>query len=114
MATVRKRAEFGMERPGFRFNGKADGDTNASFIYVDIEPGVKVQLHRHLYDEIFVILDGEATFQAGGEVIRVEAGDVVISPAGEAHGFENTGNVRLRQLDIHVTDRIEQENLEFE
>ncbi|MEJ7838359.1 MAG: cupin domain-containing protein [Thermomicrobiales bacterium] len=103
-----------MKRPGFRFDGQADGDTSVSFIYVDIEPGVKVRLHRHLYDEIFVILDGEATFRAGGDVVEVEAGDVVISPAGEAHGFENTGTVRLRQVDIHVTDRIEQENLEDE
>lgn len=114
VATVRKRAEFGMDRPGFKFDGQADGGTNASFIYVDIEPGVKVRLHRHQYDEIFVILDGTATFRAGGEVIEVEAGDVVISPAGEAHGFENTGAVRLRQVDIHATDRIEQENLEDE
>lgn len=103
MATVQK---LGANTKGFDFNGRVDGNTSVSFISVDMEPGGKVRLHRHEYDEIFVILEGTATFRAGGETIGVTAGDVVISPAHEAHGFENTGTVRLRQIDIHVAEQI--------
>jgi mannose-6-phosphate isomerase-like protein (cupin superfamily) len=44
----------------------------------------------------------------------VRAGDIVAIPAGEPHGFVNSGNVRLRQINIHVSPRFVTEWLEPE
>jgi mannose-6-phosphate isomerase-like protein (cupin superfamily) len=93
------------------------GDEHAlavSFIFIDAPPGQSVSLHRHAYDEIFVVQEGEATVLTGSEERLVRAGDIVAIPAGEPHGFVNSGNVRLRQINIHVSPRFVTEWLEPE
>ena len=48
------------------------------------------------------MLEGRARL-IGGQEREVGAGDVVIIPAGEPHGFVNVGEGPLRQVDIHVS-----------
>lgn len=69
------------------------------------------QLHRHPYDETFVMLEGKARFEADGETIDAIAGEIVIVPAGAAHRFTNVGEVPLLQVSIHPSERIIQEDL---
>jgi mannose-6-phosphate isomerase-like protein (cupin superfamily) len=76
-----------------------------SIIVVDASPGSGPRLHRHPYEEVFVIQDGTVTFTAGDEAIQAKAGQVVIVPGGLPHKFVNTGEDRLRQVDIHASDR---------
>ena len=76
-----------------------------SIIVVDAPPGTGPRLHKHPYQEIFVIQNGTATFTAGDETIKVEGGQVVVVPAGVPHRFVNSGTGRLRQVDIHASDR---------
>jgi mannose-6-phosphate isomerase-like protein (cupin superfamily) len=57
--------------------------------------------HAHPYTEFFVIEDGAARFQVGGEVIEAGRGDVVIVPADVTHSFVNPGSEPLRQTAIH-------------
>jgi len=33
----------------------------------------------------------------------VSAGDIVVIPAGQVHGFVNSGEGRLQQIDIHAS-----------
>ena len=87
------------------FEGYAQGGTAISLIFVDAEPGRGPALHRHDYDEVFVVEEGEATMTAGDKQIVVGAGDIVVVPAGMPHGFVNSGRGRLRQLDIHLNER---------
>ena len=56
--------------------------------------------------------EGNATFTAGEETIDVSGGQVVVVPAGMAHKFVNSGEERLRQVDIHASDRFVTEWLE--
>ncbi len=49
--------------------------------------------------------EGTATFTAGNDVIEVRAGQVVVVPAGVAHKFVNSGTGRLRQVDIHASEK---------
>jgi mannose-6-phosphate isomerase-like protein (cupin superfamily) len=79
-------------------------DANISFIVVDAPPGGGPKLHRHPYEEVFVVQEGSATFTAGEETIEV-GGQVVVVPAGVAHKFVNSGAGRLRQVDIHASER---------
>ena len=93
------------------FQGYRHG-AGVSFIVVDAPPDGGPKLHRHPYEEVFVVQEGVATFTAGAEVIEVKGGQVVVVPAGVAHKFVNSGAGRLRQVDIHASDRFVTEWLE--
>ena len=79
--------------------------TGASLIFVNAEPGRGASLHRHDYDEIFVVLEGEATMLGGEDGLKLYGGDVAVVPAGQPHGFVNSGDGALRQIDIHLSPR---------
>jgi len=81
----------------------AEHGLDVTLLFVDAEPGRGPALHRHPYPEIFITLEGEATFTVEGETLEVRAGDIVVAHAGEAHGFVNSGTGPLRQVDIHVS-----------
>jgi mannose-6-phosphate isomerase-like protein (cupin superfamily) len=85
---------------------------NVSLIVVDAPPGGGPRLHRHPYEEIFVVQEGTATFTAGDGKIEAKGGQVVVVPAGVPHKFVNSGTERLRQVDIHASDRFLTEWLE--
>jgi quercetin dioxygenase-like cupin family protein len=87
----------------------ADHGADVCLIFVDAPPGHGPSLHRHPYEEVFVVQEGEATFTADGEERVVRAGEVVIVPAGVAHSFVNAGDGPLRQLDIHLSPRFDTE-----
>jgi mannose-6-phosphate isomerase-like protein (cupin superfamily) len=81
-------------------------------IVVDSSPGEGPRLHRHPYEEIFVVHEGEATFTLGDEQIVAKPGDVLVAPAGTPHKFVNSGSGGLRQVDIHVSPAFDTEWLE--
>jgi mannose-6-phosphate isomerase-like protein (cupin superfamily) len=83
-----------------------------SIIVVDAPPGSGPRLHRHPYEEVFVIQNGTATFTAGDETIEANAGQVIIVPRSVPHKFVNTGPGRLHQVDIHASDQFITEWLE--
>ena len=85
------------------FEGDDHGEAGVSFILVDAEPGRGPSLHRHPYAEVFIVQEGRATFFVDEEQHEVTAGQVVVVPAGRAHGFVNSGDGPLRQIDIHAS-----------
>lgn len=80
--------------------------------YGNDEPGTGPVLHVHPYDEVFVVQTGRARFFVGDEVIDAEAGETVMGPAGVPHRFINLGPGRLQTIDIHLSPRWIQTNLE--
>jgi mannose-6-phosphate isomerase-like protein (cupin superfamily) len=94
------------------FVGAEHGEVPFSVILVHSQPGVGPKVHRHPYPEVFIVESGQATFQIGDESIVVEGGNVVVSPAGEAHGFVNSGTGELRLTAIHGSGRFSTEWLE--
>ena len=96
---------------GFEATGEKTGAA-VSVIAVDAAPGQGPRVHRHPYEEVFVVLEGEATFTLGEEERIVRAGDVVVAPPGVAHRFVNSGRSRLRQVDVHLSRRFVTEWLE--
>ena len=83
----------------------ADHDVPFSVILVHSRPGAGPKLHRHPYPEMFIVEYGRATFRIGDATVVVDEGHVVVSPAGEAHGFTNTGSGELRLVAIHGAPR---------
>jgi len=95
-----------------RFEGAGHGGVPVSAFLVDGAPGAGPRLHRHPYDEVFVLHEGEATFTVGGVELVARAGQMVIAPRQVPHRFRNTGAGRLRMTAIHPSDRVSQEWLE--
>jgi mannose-6-phosphate isomerase-like protein (cupin superfamily) len=49
--------------------------------------------------------EGRATCIAGDKQREVKAGDIIVIPAGTPHSFINSGDVPLRQIDIHASPK---------
>jgi mannose-6-phosphate isomerase-like protein (cupin superfamily) len=98
------------------YRGSINGEALATQItvltYGNDEPGTGPVLHVHPYDEVFVIQQGRARFFVGDQTIDAEAGETVLGPAGLPHRFINLGPGRLQTLDIHLSPRWIQTNLE--
>ena len=94
--------------------GYLHGETPASLIFFEGPPGSGPSLHRHPYAEIFVLLEGQATFTLGETTVDATGGQILIAPAGVAHRFVNSGSTPLRQIDIHLNDRFATEWLQEE
>src|SRR5438309_6688269 len=85
------------------FEGYLYGDTEVSFILVDMQPGEGVRLHQHPYQEIFIIQEGTATYMVGTTTLEARAGQIIIVPADTPHKFVNSSEGKLRQVDIHLS-----------
>jgi quercetin dioxygenase-like cupin family protein len=95
------------------FEGAGHGGAGVSFFLVDAAPGRGPSLHRHDYAEVFLVLEGRATFRGTDREVEVGAGQVVVVPAGEPHGFKASGE-GSRQVNIHASPRFVTEWLEEE
>jgi mannose-6-phosphate isomerase-like protein (cupin superfamily) len=100
------------ELPDSELQGYLFGGVNVCLIFVDMKPGDGPRLHRHAYEEIFIVLEGQATFTIGSGTTVAHAGQVLIVRPGVPHKFVNSGSSRLRQIDIHANDRFVTEWLE--
>lgn len=65
-------------------------------------PGVPAHEHGDHVDTFFV-LDGEAGFVLGDDVLRAAAGSFYAAPPGARHGFVNDGG-RVTLLNVHGPD----------
>jgi mannose-6-phosphate isomerase-like protein (cupin superfamily) len=63
--------------------------------------GVEPHTHADHVDS-FYVLEGEAEFTFGTEVVRAGPGTYVAAPIGAVHGFRNAGDGELRMLNVHA------------
>ena len=89
-----------------------DYGATISLILDDSEPGHGPRLHRHPYDETWVVIDGSLTFQAGDEQLAAGPGDIVIVPPDTAHKFTSNGPGRSKLVCIHANPTMVTEWLE--
>lgn len=93
----------------FVFRGAEHGGVPVSFILDRSEPGDGPRLHRHPYDELWIVDDGHATFTAGNREMAADPGSVLVVPGGTPHAFRNTGTTPMRMVCIHTRGRMETE-----
>lgn len=98
--------------PGHLFQGGEYGGIPLSFFWVQSSPGGGPKLHKQPYAEVFVVLEGHATFTVGEHTREVDGGNVVIGPAGVPHKFVNSGEGTLRMITIHPSKEVILEWLE--
>jgi mannose-6-phosphate isomerase-like protein (cupin superfamily) len=97
--------------PGGNLEGEEHGAT-ISLILDDSEPGHGPRLHRHPYDETWVVIEGTLTFQSGEERLSAGPGDIVIVPPSVPHKFTNDGPGRSKLVCIHANPTFVTEWLE--
>ncbi|QBD79863.1 cupin domain-containing protein [Ktedonosporobacter rubrisoli] len=94
------------------FQGSEHGDVPVSFFWMTSVPGSGPNLHKHPYPEVFIMLQGKATFTLGDTTLDVHSEEVVIAPPNTPHGFKNTGEEPLLLVSIHPNKQVIQEWLE--
>jgi quercetin dioxygenase-like cupin family protein len=90
----------------------ADHGATVSLILDRSEPGHGPRLHRHPYDETWVVEEGNLTFQLGDDRYRAGAGDIVIAPPGVPHKFTSDGPGPCHLVCIHSSPTMITEWLE--
>jgi quercetin dioxygenase-like cupin family protein len=90
----------------------AEHGATISLILSRNEPGGGPRLHRHPYDETWVVQEGNITFQLGDERFKAGPGDVVIAPPGAPHKFTNDGPGESYLVCIHANPTMVTEWLE--
>ena len=83
-----------------------------SLILDQSEPGHGPRLHRHPYDETWVVQEGNLTFRLGDERHRAGPGDIIIAPPGVPHKFTNDGPGPCNLVCIHANPEMVTEWLE--
>lgn len=65
------------------------------------EPGQTHALHAHAdMDKVYQVIEGEGVFLLEGRELPMQAGDLLVAPAGVPHGVRNSGRARLLVLAI--------------
>ena len=103
MTRILDKADLAHSETAYEFRGDHH-DAGVSFIVIEAPPGSGPKLHKHPYEEVFVVQEGTVTFTAGDEVIEASGGQIVVVPAGVPHKFVNSSVGPLRQIDIHPTE----------
>ena len=74
--------------------------TNGRYCLIDmiVPPGGGPPPHRHDFEEMFTILEGEIELTFRGEVLRATTGSTANVPANAPHSFKNTSDQPARLL----------------
>ena len=86
-----------------------------TIIEVGLHPGEMIPPHTHAREDgCAFVLEGELTFDVGGEIVIAPAGSFVMKPRGIYHALCNTGTVHNRHLEIHAPGEFEDYYDEYE
>jgi mannose-6-phosphate isomerase-like protein (cupin superfamily) len=91
------------------FQGVEHG-ARTSFFVVTSRPGGGAEKHRHPYEEIFVVLDGDIEVVVDGQPEMVSGGSIRVIPARAWHSFTNRSTRPCLMVNIHSSPRLIQEN----
>ena len=79
-----------------------------------LPPGGALHRHRHVQEEVYLVLEGSGLVRVGGEEIAVKAGSAVFIPGDARHSCENTGTADLRVAYVFPADAFEDVEYVFE
>jgi quercetin dioxygenase-like cupin family protein len=73
-----------------------------------IPPSEALREHRHLQEEIYIVLEGAGSVTIDGKTRAVAAGSAVFVPGNAVHSCENTGMSDLRIAYVFAADSFEE------
>ncbi len=99
--------------PGrFLLEGSRFGLDHLTLVMGETAPGGAAPLHRHSYEELFIVHAGRGTYTVGEATVEAGPGDVVLIPSGVPHRFVNNGGEPLYHTAVHSTGTFELEYFE--
>ena len=94
----RNRVEFSEEKPGKVALSQTAHSRSTLWCLL---PGQRIEPHVHAGDHIWTVFEGEGLFLSEvAEPRPISPGTVLVAPAGESHGVENTGTGGLVFLSV--------------
>lgn len=106
------RDELPHSETAYKFEGYHHGGANVSFFLSETPSGRGTELHRHPYDEVFVVQEGVLTFTVGEATIEATSGQIVVVPADTPHKFVNSDVRKTCHVDIHISGSMSTEWIE--
>jgi len=106
---------MGLIKNGTLPTGNLEGEDHGASISLILDEsalGQGPRLHRHPYDETWVVIEGSLTFHAGDERFSAGPGDVVVVPPDTPHTFTNDGPGPSKLVCIHASPTYKTEWLE--
>jgi len=90
-------------------------DTGGRYCLIDmhVPPGGGPPPHRHDFEEMFTVLDGEIEVMFRGQTEPASAGATVNIPANAAHAFKNVSEIPARLLCMCAPPGLDQFFLEI-
>lgn len=75
------------------------GARHHRLLFIEYQPGVRLGLHDHTFEEAYFILSGEVEAVLDGQTYRGRPGDVFWTGVGCVHAFANVGNEPVTWLE---------------
>lgn len=79
--------------------GESESD-QVTVLLVEFEAGGRNVFHRHTFDQVLYVTEGEGIVASDTEEHVVRKGDIVIIPAGEKHWHGGTETTAMSHLAI--------------
>lgn len=75
-------------------------DTNGTYTLIDmhVPPGGGPPPHRHDFEEMFTVLEGQVEVTFRGDTLTARTGETINVPANSPHAFRNMGDAPARLL----------------
>jgi quercetin dioxygenase-like cupin family protein len=80
--------------------GEDDGAAHTGFGICELEPGGRLPMHLHSFEESFHVLDGTAIVQAAEGSVVLGPGDYGVIPVGVPHTWSNEEDVTVRWAEM--------------
>ncbi len=106
MTTIVNKDDLPTGETSRKFEGYLHGDANVSFFLSNTPPGKGPSMHKHPYEEVFIVQEGHLTFTIGDSTMEATGGQIVVVPPEMPHKFVNAGSEFARHVDVHVSPRM--------
>jgi quercetin dioxygenase-like cupin family protein len=80
--------------------GEDDGAAHTGFGICELEPGGRLPMHLHSFEESFHVLDGTAIVQAAEGSVVLGPGDYGVIPVGVPHTWSSEDDVTVRWAEM--------------
>src|SRR4051794_41919287 len=95
-------AELPLSRIARELVGADHGGLGACILFVDAPPGGGPSPHMHPYEEVLIVLEGEATVTAAGNAQGWGAGNARTGCADTSNRLTNTQDGALRPANLNL------------
>jgi mannose-6-phosphate isomerase-like protein (cupin superfamily) len=100
---------LGFSSLAFKVAGAETGGNLFIIEHRNLEPNTGPALHLHLaQEEWFYVMEGEVTFQVGGERLHLKSGESVLAPRRIPHTFSAVGSPAHLLIAFTPADKMEQ------